>query len=283
MTRAPTPLVAREVGRTGLMVPPLGLGTVKLGRTTGLKLAAAPAGLPSDEAALTLLATARDLGVTLIDTAPAYGGSEQRLGELLPRVTGARWTVCTKVGERFDEATAGSAWDFSPAAIADSVRRSIDRLRRPVLDIVLLHFAGSGVGREADAAVLREGRAAAALLELKAKGLVRAVGASTASADGALLAIGAHPGQPLAAPALDCIMVTLNALDRAALPLVAAASARGAGVLVKKPLASGHADADASLGLVLATAGVHCAVVGTTSPANLAHAANLARAARGAN
>jgi aryl-alcohol dehydrogenase-like predicted oxidoreductase len=36
--------------------------------------------LPSDDDVRSLLDTARDLGVNLLDTAPAYGTSEQRLG-----------------------------------------------------------------------------------------------------------------------------------------------------------------------------------------------------------
>lgn len=264
----------RPLGTTGLLLPPIALGTVKLGRVAALKYAHAPTALPTDEQTLVLLRAALALGVTLIDTAPAYGLAERRLGELLPAVAPSdRWTICTKVGERFDPATGTSSYDFSPRAIADSVARSIDLLRRPKLDIVLLHFA-SAVD---DAAVLRAGHAAAALLDLKARGVISAVGASTASPDAALLALGLHPAQPAAAPSLDCVMVTLNALDRTAIPLIAQAAAAGRGVLVKKPLASGHADPAASLALVLGTPGVTSVVVGTTSTAHLTQAVEAAR------
>ena len=85
----------RPLGSTGLRVSPLGLGTVKLGRNTGVKYPNQFA-LPSDGQARELLALARDLGINLIDTAPAYGTSETRLGPLLQ---GQRqdWVVCTKV------------------------------------------------------------------------------------------------------------------------------------------------------------------------------------------
>lgn len=72
----------RPLGDTGLIVSPLGLGTVKLGRDQGVKY---PNGftIPDDAAARALLDQARALGINLIDTAPAYGVSEQRLGPLL--------------------------------------------------------------------------------------------------------------------------------------------------------------------------------------------------------
>ena len=72
----------RPLGSTGLMVSPLGLGTGKLGRDQGVKY---PSGfqIPDDDEARMLLKLARDLGINLIDTAPAYGRSEERLGPLL--------------------------------------------------------------------------------------------------------------------------------------------------------------------------------------------------------
>lgn len=68
----------RPLGDTGLAVSPLGLGTVKFGRDQGVKY---PSGftIPDDREAADLLALARDLGINLIDTAPAYGRSEERL------------------------------------------------------------------------------------------------------------------------------------------------------------------------------------------------------------
>jgi len=61
----------RPLGSTGLRVSPLGLGTVKLGRDQGVKY---PNGftIPDDDQARLLLAQARELGINLIDTAPAY-------------------------------------------------------------------------------------------------------------------------------------------------------------------------------------------------------------------
>ena len=87
----------RPLGRTGLQVSALGLGTVKLGRNQDVKYPRAFE-LPDDRSAAALLDRARGLGINLLDTAPAYGSSEERLGGLL---AGQRehWIICSKVGE----------------------------------------------------------------------------------------------------------------------------------------------------------------------------------------
>ena len=106
----------RSLGSTGMTVSILGLGTVKLGRREGVRYPA-PFELPTDAEAARLLDTARALGINLIDTAPAYGTSEARLGTLL-RNQRNDWLLCTKVGETFANGT--STYDFSPEQVQHS-------------------------------------------------------------------------------------------------------------------------------------------------------------------
>ena len=77
--------------------------------------------IPDDAAAARLIDKARELGINLIDTAPAYGCSESRLGQLL---AGQRdsWVICSKVGEEFDNGE--SRFDFSPEHTLISVERA---------------------------------------------------------------------------------------------------------------------------------------------------------------
>jgi hypothetical protein len=110
----------RPLGSTGLLVSPLGLGTVKLAATRR----EIPQWFhhPGDDEARLLLAQARELGINLIDTAPAYGRSEERLGPLL-RGQRDEWVIVSKVGEEFDDGQ--SHFDFSAAHTRRSVERSL--------------------------------------------------------------------------------------------------------------------------------------------------------------
>ena len=70
-------MVYRRLGRTGLNVSPIGFGAFKIGRNEQIKY---PKGyeLPDDDSTDALLNGVLDLGVNLIDTAPAYGGRDVR-------------------------------------------------------------------------------------------------------------------------------------------------------------------------------------------------------------
>lgn len=256
-----------QLGNSGVRVSRVGLGTVKLGRSAGLKYVE-PVRIPGDDEAEGLLRAARELGVMLIDTAPAYGVAEERLGVLLYRVAPREaWTLCTKAGERFEAAGNGglglSSYDFSPAAITASIESSLRKLGTDHLDLALLHFASSV---EEEHAIIREGAALLALQRLKEAGKIRAIGASCA-----------HVGAALDASATcDVVMLTLNSEDRSMLPAIELARQRGVGVLIKKPLASGRIAARQGLKLVLDTPGVQSAILGTTSAAHLREAVEVA-------
>jgi aryl-alcohol dehydrogenase-like predicted oxidoreductase len=246
----------RLLGSTGLWVGPLGLGTVKFGRNQGVKYPQAFE-LPSDDDLACLLDTAWDLGINLLDTAPAYGSSEERLGRLLKRCR-HDWVIVTKVGEEFSNGV--SHFDFSAAATRASVERSLRRLGVEALDAVLIHSDGH------DLEILQHGEVLSTLLDLKQAGLVRAVGMSSKTVEGGLRAV----------ECCDVVMVTYNLRDQAALPVIRAAEAASRGILIKKGLLSGHLDqigeADpvfSSLRLIYAEMGVNSLVVGTLDPRHL--------------
>lgn len=226
----------RPLGASGLLVSPIGLGTVKIGRNRAVKY---PGGegyeLPSDQQVTNLFSTAADLGVNLIDTAPAYGLSEERIGAVMAAngwLGGRdRWVVCTKAGEEFDNDTGESRYDFSPRAIRASVERSLRRLRTDHLDVVLIHSDGR------DEWIIRESDALEVLRELVRLGIVRAYGMSTKTVDGGLMAIRRAEG---VGGACDVAMVEYSPMHRTEGYVIDAAAHRGVGVLVKKALGSGH-------------------------------------------
>ncbi len=240
-----TPLPLAPLGKTGLDIAKLSLGTVKFGRNQGVKYPN-PVVIPDDKTALHLLDTARGLGINTLDTAPAYGTSEMRLGELLE---GQRrhWQICTKVGEEFTEGK--SVYNFTPEHCRYSVERSLTRLRTDCVDIVLIHSDGN------DLDILQHFGTLQALQSLKAEGKIRAVGISHKTLAGGTLAL---------TQGADVMMATLNRNYTIELDLIAQAAAQGCGVLIKKALSSGHGDA-ADLAWVANHPGVHSIVVGTTS------------------
>ena len=242
------PVPRRRLGNAGIEVSALGLGAAKLGRTEGLKVA--PFKLPSMRQTRRLLDAAAALGVRLVDTAPAYGASESRLGELL---SGQRhgWVFSTKAGEHFDGRA--SRFDFSHPAIKQSVEASLRRLKTDYLDIVFVHSNG------ADLDILHDGEALGALDELKREGKVLATGFSHKTVAGGRAAL----------TRCDAIMATLSERHRDELALVREAGEAGCGVLVKKALDSGVA-APQSLAWVVRQPGVSSVLLGTIEPRHLA-------------
>lgn len=246
----------RPLGHSGPRVSPLGLGTVKLGRNQGVKY---PNGfeLPDDAHAANLLAQAQDSGINLLDTAPAYGISEERLGHLLK---GSRhhWIIVSKVGEEFIDGL--SHFDFSARHTRFSVERSLKRLNTDYLDMVLVHSDGN------DLHVLQQTDVYSTLAQLKQEGKIGQFGFSGKTCEGGLLALESG----------DCAMVTYNLNERAEVPVIDHAAATGKAILIKKALASGHICLEkgidpirASFDLLFGHAGVTSAVIGTITPAHL--------------
>jgi len=257
-------LALRTVAQTGIDVSVIGLGTVKLGRNEGVKY---PQGfsIPDDNAAHELLALAQSLGINLIDTAPAYGSSEERLGHLLATQR-QQWIICTKAGEEFEQGQ--SHYDFRPEHIRASVQRSLKRLRTDYLDIVLIHSDGN------DIEIINNFGALDVLNDLKQQGLIRATGMSTKTVEGGILA----------AQHSDIVMATLNLGYRDELPVFDFCAQNNKCVFVKKAFGSGHlfngenALLD-TMSLTLNTQGAASVIAGTINPKHLREnvdAANVA-------
>lgn len=245
----------RKLGNTNIEVSQLGLGTVKFGRNQGVKYPK-HFELPSDYDIEVLLKTAEELGINFLDTAPAYGTSEERLGKLL--TNRHDWVIATKAGEEFINGE--SAFDFSARGITKSIERSLERLRTDYLDIVLIHSSGD------DVKIIQEDEVFATLARLKEQGKIHAFGMSTKTLAGGLMAVQQS----------DMVMVTYypGYLDEQA--VIREASQLHKGVLIKKAFASGHLNKisqedpiRASLQFIFAEPGVTSVVVGTINPKHL--------------
>lgn len=253
----------RPLGDTQLMVSAVGLGTVKIGRNQGVKYPESFQ-LPDDRQVLDLLRHSRELGINLIDTAPAYGRSEERLGQLLR--DRHNWVICSKAGEEFRGGV--SRYDFRPEQIRRSVERSLRRLRTDYIDILLIHSNGE------DEDIIHRYGALDVLNELKQKGLVRATGMSTKTVAGGLACL----------ERADAAMVTYNLEDDSQRPVIDQAHRQGKGILVKKAFGSGHLCREgedpvrAGMRHILGTPGVNSIIAGTINPVHLRDNARKARA-----
>ena len=200
---------------------------------------------------------AREAGVNLLDTAPAYGAAQQRIGRLIGN--NPAWVICGKVGEQFADGV--SRYDYSAAATTAAVETSLRELRREALDIALIHSNG------ADVEILTNTPVVETLQRLKAQGKVRAIGLSGKTVAGGLLAL----------KSMDVVMCTYNPQDTTQRPVLEAAGRAGKAVLIKKGLLSGHLDrvaagADplqASYNHIFAQHAVTALVVGTINPRHL--------------
>ena len=248
-------MLKRALGSTGIDVSVLGLGTVKIGRNQQVKY---PSGfeLPDDKAVIELFELAQSLGINFIDTAPAYGSSEQRLGELLPNRDD--WVIVTKVGEIFENGR--SRFDFSFDYSIKSVEQSLKKLKRDVLDVVLVHSDGN------DMDIIKNEPVFEALETLKDKGLIKAYGMSSKTIEGGCWVV----------ENCDVVMATANLDYDDERPVLELAERLNKGVIIKKGLQSGHADSvsggsgvDAAFKHILGLPGVSSMIVGTISQSHL--------------
>lgn len=239
----------RPLGDTGIAVSPLGLGTVKFGRNEGVKY---PQGfeIPDENALADLLALAKELGINMLDTAPAYGTSEERLGRLL-KGQRADWVVVGKAGEEFEGGV--SSYNFTPAHFQMSLERSLKRLNTDYIDVLMLHSDGNDIENLSDEII-------ETLLDFKKRGLVRAVGASTKTAEGGIKAL----------QELDAVMAMYTPDYRDEKPVLDYAAEHSKGVILKKALSSGHdTNIEDALKFAFGHPGTSAAIVGTINPEHL--------------
>ena len=251
-------MVRRELGHTGLSVAPIALGTTKLGRNTDVKYPASFE-LPSPEEVRRLLETAFNLGVNLIDTAPAYGDSEEQLGKLIQKHR-HEIVLCSKAGEQYQDGQ--SLYNFSAAALSASVGQSLRRLRTDFLDILLLHSDGR------DLEILTQTDALETLYRLKASGAIRAVGVSAKS----------PAGVRAAARECDIVMAPFSQSETSLGDALGEVHDTGLGILAIKGLFSGHLAARPAIEFVLRHSFIDTLVIGTLNPAHLEEAVKIAEA-----
>jgi aryl-alcohol dehydrogenase-like predicted oxidoreductase len=152
----------RILGRTGLKVSVIGVGTWQFGGEWGRAFT------PADVDAI--LGAAGEAGINLLDTAECYGDhlSERLIGGALAGRRD-RWIIATKFGHHFHEAFKRSN-HFDPADVVRQLDASLRALRTDYVDLLQCHSAN-------DEQFRTEGLWEA-LLKEQARGRVRHLGLS---------------------------------------------------------------------------------------------------------
>ena len=163
----------RVLGRSGLSVTRLGLGTGSLGNLYRRV---------SDVDAHEAVRAAWNAGIRYFDTAPLYGSglAETRLGHALGELPREQLVVSTKVGRVLEAGGQPDAvfvgapmleprFDFSREGVLRSLAESLSRLRVDAIDIAYVHDPDDHFKEAIDIAL-------PTLIDLRNQGAIRAVG-----------------------------------------------------------------------------------------------------------
>jgi len=232
----------RTLGKTGIMVSLLSLGTLTIGPCQ--------ANLPLDEGA-SLIKDALSLGCNLIDTAELYG----------------TYPYIKKALEGADARAmiASRSYASTEEEMEISFRKATEGMGRQMVDIFMLHQTEGPLTLKGHLTALLH------LSSLKRKGLIRAVGISTH-----------HIAAVKAASLMDEIDVIFAILNKSGLGIqdgsrdemldaLAHSHDMGKGIMVMKPLGGGHliADVEDSLRVLLQFSFISTITIGVQSAAEL--------------
>lgn len=209
----------RRLGRTGLRVSAIGVGTWQFGGEWGMEY--------TQDEATRILQRARELGINLIDTAECYGDhlSERLVGAAIERQRD-EWVLATKFGHRF-KGLFDREQRWSPEQVLEDLDASLEALRTDYVDLYQFH---SG-----DDDAFANDELWHALREQVQLGRVRHLGISVNRRDAR------QQTDRASEVGAEAIQVVYNRLERepeeAVLP---SCRAQDLGVLARVPLASGY-------------------------------------------
>lgn len=160
----------RTLGRTGLKVSAIGVGTWQLSGPLSLDGQADGYAEVGREEAIRLIHACEEFGINYIDSAELYGAGEgeHRIGEAL-QGRRDRWVISTKFGYR-QGCHGERITDCRPDTIRTSLEGSLKRLQTDYIDVYLYHHAP-------DPNLIAESKTV--LDSLKQEGKIRAYGIST--------------------------------------------------------------------------------------------------------
>ncbi|MEE3373100.1 MAG: aldo/keto reductase [Planctomycetota bacterium] len=278
-------MITRNLGATGIQVSQLGYGAMGIRgpRTWGVRVV-------DEELAEQMLNCVLDAGINFIDTAPDYGISEERIGRYISSRRN-EYYLATKCGcdyvQHEDHLEVAHTWNKE--VIQRNLDNSLSRLSTDHID--LLQFHGG------DAVTLQNEGLIDLLLDYRAEGIVKQIGASSSLPDlPALIDLGVF----------DTFQIPYSCLAPKHHQLIQRAAASGAGIILRGGIAQGGPEAEIQRPLLndvwagaqlqavlpegmtpatlilrytLSHPECHTTIVGTCNPAHLAE--NLAAVAAG--
>jgi len=274
-----------RLGRTDLGVSRLGYGSMGIRgpKTWGVRVV-------NDADAQRVLGMVLDSGINLIDTAPDYGVSEERIGRFIGHRR-SEYVLATKCGCVYSQCDDHLEIDhqWNRDVITKNLETSLTRLRTDVIDILQFHGG--------DAQTLVRAGLIDLLEDFRASGKIRFLGVSTSLP---------HLPDLIALGVFDTFQVPYSMLAPEHQPWITKAAQAGAGTIIRGGIAQGGPDAEVqrpALNAVWEKAGLddfldgqmtraelilrytlsnpdcHCVIVGTCNPGHLAE--NLAAAQAG--
>jgi aryl-alcohol dehydrogenase-like predicted oxidoreductase len=203
----------RPLGKTGIKVSEISFGTWAIGGSWGQT---------NESESLRALEKAMDEGVNFFDTADVYGdGKSERLLAQATKGKEDQIYIATKF------CRAGDIHDpkmYEEKQVREWCEASLKRLNRERIDLYQIHCP--------PLSILKDGAVFEVLDNLKAEGKIRAYGVSVETAEEGLLC--------LDQPGVDALQIIFNIFRQKPIAeLLPKAHERGAGLLVRLPLASG--------------------------------------------
>lgn len=207
----------RTLGRTGLLVSNVGLGTAALGYVYGI----GPRSLLSDKEAIRFIKEAVDTGINFIDTAKAYDLAEGRVGKSgVAHKPGV--VVSTKCGHVLDRGESITSRELV-AGLRSEVETSLSILGLDRIDLVQVH--GGTPER------IRDGSIIEAMNTLKKEGKILWVGIATRGVETPLAAIESG--------FFDVLQLAYSIIDQRMVPVLREASKHNVGVIARSVFLKG--------------------------------------------
>lgn len=195
----------REFGKTGMKLSALGFGGSEIGSETDRKTVE------------TLLGSALDAGLNVIDTSACYGDSEELTGSAVGHRRNDFY-LFSKCGH----SSGLSTRDWDVKTLRDSIDRSLRRLQTDYLDLLQIHSCSLEV--------LKQGDVIDVLIRAKEAGKVRHIGYSGDN-EAASYAVQCNM--------FETLQTSLNVADQSVLDeTIPLAKANGMGIIAKRPIAN---------------------------------------------